>query len=56
MGSGRPEGTGLGLSITQNIISQHQGLIECESKPGRTVFTMFLPLEPVPGDKTHEPN
>jgi len=56
MVSGRPEGTGLGLSITQNIISQHQGLIECESKPGRTVFTMFLPLEPVPGDKTHEPN
>ncbi|PKM29596.1 MAG: nitrogen regulation protein NR(II) [Gammaproteobacteria bacterium HGW-Gammaproteobacteria-11] len=50
MVSGRAEGTGLGLSITQNIISQHQGLIECESKPGRTVFTLFLPLEPVPGD------
>ncbi|KKN84769.1 hypothetical protein LCGC14_0285820 [marine sediment metagenome] len=45
MVSGRPEGTGLGLSITQNIISQHQGLIECESLPGRTLFTLFLPLE-----------
>lgn len=50
MVSGRAEGTGLGLSITQNIISQHQGLIECESISGRTVFTMFLPLEPIPGD------
>jgi two-component system nitrogen regulation sensor histidine kinase GlnL len=50
MVSGRAEGTGLGLSITQNIISQHQGLIECESTSGRTVFTLFLPLEPIPGD------
>lgn len=45
MVSGRAEGTGLGLAITQNIISQHQGLIECESHPGHTVFTIFLPLE-----------
>lgn len=50
MVSGRAEGTGLGLSITQNIVSQHQGLIECESTSGRTVFTLFLPLEPIPGD------
>ncbi|WXL27920.1 nitrogen regulation protein NR(II) [Ectopseudomonas mendocina] len=45
MVSGRAEGTGLGLAITQNIISQHQGLIECESHPGHTVFSVFLPLE-----------
>jgi two-component system nitrogen regulation sensor histidine kinase GlnL len=45
MVSGRPDGTGLGLAITQNIISQHQGLIECESHPGHTVFSIFLPLE-----------
>jgi two-component system nitrogen regulation sensor histidine kinase GlnL len=45
MVSGRADGTGLGLSITQNIISQHQGLIECESYPGHTVFSIFLPLE-----------
>ena len=50
MVSGRAEGTGLGLSITQNIVSQHQGLIECESAPGRTVFTLFLPLEHSPGE------
>ncbi|WP_439886573.1 nitrogen regulation protein NR(II) [Pseudomonas sp. MBLB4123] len=45
MVSGRAEGTGLGLAITQNIISQHQGLIECESHPGHTLFSIFLPLE-----------
>lgn len=45
MVSGRPDGTGLGLAITQNIISQHQGLIECESHAGHTTFSIFLPLE-----------
>lgn len=43
--SGRPDGTGLGLAITQNIISQHQGLIECESHAGHTAFSIYLPLE-----------
>lgn len=45
MVSGRADGTGLGLAITQTIISQHQGLIECESHPGHTLFSIFLPLE-----------
>ncbi|MBI6953210.1 nitrogen regulation protein NR(II) [Pseudomonas sp. B21-023] len=45
MVSGRPDGTGLGLAITQNIISQHQGLIECESHAGHTTFSIYLPLE-----------
>jgi len=43
--SGRPDGTGLGLAITQNIIGQHGGIIECESRPGRTCFSVFLPLD-----------
>jgi two-component system nitrogen regulation sensor histidine kinase GlnL len=43
--SGRAEGTGLGLSISQSIITQHEGLIECTSKPGETDFTIYLPLE-----------
>jgi len=42
--SGRAEGTGLGLSIAQGIVSQHQGIIECESEPGRTEFSIFMPL------------
>ncbi len=41
----RPEGTGLGLSIAQSLVNQHNGLIECESEPGNTVFTIYLPLE-----------
>ncbi len=45
MVSGRPDGTGLGLSISQSIINRHQGLIECESQPGRTVFSLYIPLE-----------
>ncbi len=43
--SGRPEGTGLGLAITQNIIGQHGGIIECDSRPGRTCFSVFLPVD-----------
>lgn len=45
MVTGRPEGTGLGLSIAQNLVNQEQGLIECTSKPGCTMFTILLPLE-----------
>ena len=45
MVTGRAEGTGLGLSIAQVIIHQHAGLIECSSRPGQTIFKIYLPLE-----------
>lgn len=45
MVSGRADGTGLGLSIAQSIINQHQGIIECNSGPGETEFSIYLPLE-----------
>lgn len=45
MFTGRAEGTGLGLSIAQALINQHNGLIECDSEPGNTVFSIFLPME-----------
>jgi two-component system, NtrC family, nitrogen regulation sensor histidine kinase GlnL len=41
----RPDGTGLGLPAAQELISRHGGLIEFESRPGRTVFSIRLPLE-----------
>ena len=41
----RADGTGLGLAITQSVIGQHGGVIECESHPGHTCFSVFLPLE-----------
>ena len=40
-----PQGTGLGLPAAQELISRHGGLIEFESRPGRTVFTVQIPLE-----------
>lgn len=45
MVSGREGGTGLGLSIAQNLIDQHQGKIDVESWPGRTIFTIYLPIQ-----------
>lgn len=39
-----PEGTGLGLPAAQELISRHGGLIEFESRPGRTVFQVLIPL------------
>ena len=42
--SGREGGSGLGLSLAQTYVSQHQGLIEFESVPGRTRFTILLPV------------
>jgi len=41
----RAEGTGLGLPIAQYLINSHGGLIECQSRPGITIFSIFLPLE-----------
>lgn len=45
MVSGRAGGTGLGLAIAQEMVHQHGGLIECESRPGKTRFLVYLPLE-----------
>jgi two-component system nitrogen regulation sensor histidine kinase GlnL len=50
MVSGRANGTGLGLSIAQSIMNQHQGLIECESRPGLTQFRLLLPIVAQSGD------
>lgn len=45
MVTGRADGTGLGLSIAQSIIQLHGGALECESQPGETRFTAYLPME-----------
>ena len=44
--TGREGGSGLGLTIAQTFVAQHHGAIECESEPGRTSFTLLLPLDP----------
>lgn len=43
--TGRAKGTGLGLSIAQNIMHQHSGMIECQSIPGQTIFSLYIPWE-----------
>ncbi len=47
--SGRDGGSGLGLTLAQNFVQQHGGIIECDSRPGRTDFRIVLPL---PGRET----
>jgi two-component system, NtrC family, nitrogen regulation sensor histidine kinase GlnL len=42
--SGRADGHGLGLTLAQDFVSQHHGMIEFDSEPGRTRFTVLLPL------------
>ena len=43
--SGREGGSGLGLALAQTFITQHHGMIDCESQPGNTCFTILLPVE-----------
>ena len=41
----KPEGTGMGLAITQQIITQHQGIIEVQSELNKgTTFTISIPI------------
>jgi len=42
--SGRENGSGLGLTIAQSFVQQHGGTIEVGSRPGRTCFSLMLPL------------
>jgi PAS domain S-box-containing protein len=39
------EGSGLGLDFVRKIVESHDGRIAVDSVPGRTTFTVWLPLE-----------
>jgi len=44
--SGRADGSGLGLALSREIAQEHRGELRCtSSRPGETVFSLYLPLE-----------
>lgn len=55
MVTGRAEGTGLGLPIAQSLINANGGLIEWESRPGQTIFTVLLPIDVAVTDAEQQP-
>jgi two-component system nitrogen regulation sensor histidine kinase GlnL len=40
----KTNGSGLGLALVAKIIGDHGGVIDCESRPGRTRFRILLPV------------
>ncbi len=40
----KPNGSGLGLALVAKLIGEHGGLIEVDSRPGRTDFRVSLPI------------
>ena len=43
--TGHADGTGLGLPIAQSLVQQHNGVIEFSSHPGKTIFTILIPIK-----------
>lgn len=50
--TGRSAGTGLGLAVAQDLVSRHDGLIEFDSRPGLTRFTILLPFHATDSGET----
>ncbi len=42
--STKAEGSGLGLALVAKVVGDHGGLIEVDSRPGRTEFRLHLPV------------
>lgn len=47
--SGRADGSGLGLALSREIAREHGGELRYVSRPGETIFSLYLPLE-----RTHD--
>ncbi len=40
----KPTGSGLGLALVAKIVNEHGGMVEVDSRPGRTEFRLHLPM------------
>jgi two-component system nitrogen regulation sensor histidine kinase GlnL len=40
----KSSGSGLGLALVSKIVSDHGGVISCDSEPGWTRFRLLLPV------------
>lgn len=42
----KSKGSGLGLALVAKIVEDHGGIVEVESQPRRTIFSVLLPVSP----------
>src|SRR5262249_55103688 len=43
------QGAGLGVDIARRLVLRHRGEIEVDCRPGRTQFSVTLPIDPATG-------